>query len=84
MRRLPARAEFSVARAGQREEYLRVVLDDGEIPTARLSGDQSSGVLSAAGRANALAVLPAGTTVAPGDSISVVLVSEFLSPAAAG
>jgi len=84
MRRLPARAAFSVARAGQREEYLRVVLDDGEIPTARLSGDQSSGVLSAAGRANALAVLPAGTTVAPGDSISVVLVSEFLSPAAAG
>ena len=28
-----------------------MVLDDGEIPTARLSGDQSSGVLSAAGRA---------------------------------
>lgn len=84
MRRLRARAGFSVAHPGRREEYLRVVLDDGACPTARLAGDQSSGVLSTAGRANALAVLPAGTQVTHGEFIEVVLVSEFLSPTAAG
>ena len=84
MRRLEATAGFAVSRPGGREEYLRVVLDDGIVPVATLSGDQSSGVLSSAGRASALAIIPIGAVIAPGDAISVILVSEFLSPAAAG
>ncbi|MDG1460907.1 MAG: molybdopterin molybdenumtransferase MoeA, partial [Luminiphilus sp.] len=64
------------------EEYLRVVLDSQPTPVAKLAGDQSSGVLSSAGRASALAVIPAGTTLSEGDALDVILVSEFLSPAA--
>ena len=80
LRRLKAVAAFSRPRPGTREEYLRVVLDSQTIPVANLAGDQSSGVLSSAGRASALAVIPAGTSVSEGDALDVILVSEFLSP----
>jgi molybdopterin molybdotransferase len=82
LRRLKAVAAFSRPRPGTREEYLRVVLDSQSTPVANLAGDQSSGVLSSAGRASALAVIPAGTTLSEGDALDVILVSEFLSPAA--
>ena len=82
LRRLKAVAAFSRPRPGTREEYLRVVLDSQSTPVAKLAGDQSSGVLSSAGRASALAVIPAGTTLSEGDALDVILVSEFLSPAA--
>ena len=82
LRRLTAKAAFTRARPGTRDEYLRVVLDGQFVPVATLAGDQSSGVLSSAGRASALAVIPAGVTVAEGDEIGVILVSEFLSPVA--
>ena len=82
LRRLKAVAAFSRSRPGTREEYLRVVLDSQPTPVAKLAGDQSSGVLSSAGRASALAVIPAGTTLLEGDALDVILVSEFLSPAA--
>ncbi len=82
LRRLKAVAAFSRPRPGTREEYLRVVLDSQPTPVAELAGDQSSGVLSSAGRASALAVIPAGTTLLEGDALDVILVSEFLSPAA--
>ena len=82
LRRLTAKAAFTTARSGTREEYLRVVLDSQSVPVATLAGDQSSGVLSSAGRASALAVIPAGITVAEGDALDVILVSEFLSPVA--
>ena len=82
LRRLKAVAAFSRPRPGTREEYLRVVLDSQPTPVAKLAGDQSSGVLSSAGRASALAVIPAGTTLLEGDALDVILVSEFLSPAA--
>ena len=82
LRRLTAKAAFTRARPGTREEYLRVVLDGQFVPVATLAGDQSSGVLSSAARASALAVIPAGVTVAEGDEIGVILVSEFLSPVA--
>ena len=84
MRRLQATAGFSVSRPGGREEYLRVALDEGAVPVATLSGDQSSGVLSSAGRASALAIIPIGAVIAPGDAVEVILVAEFLSSAAAG
>ena len=82
LRRLTAKAAFTTTRPGTREEYLRVVLDSQSVPGATLAGDQSSGVLSSAGRASALAVIPAGITVAEGDALDVILVSEFLSPVA--
>lgn len=84
MRRLQATAGFAVSRPAGREEYLRVALDEGAVPVATLSGDQSSGVLSSAGRASALAIIPIGAVIAPGDAVEVILVAEFLSPAAAG
>ena len=82
LRRLKATAAFSRPKPGTREEYLRVVLDNQSQPVASLAGDQSSGVLSSAGRASALAVIPAGITLAQGDPVDVILVSEFLSPGA--
>ena len=82
--RIEALAGFTVSRAGSREEYLRVVLDGGSPPTASLTGDQSSGVLSGAGAADALAVVPAGKTIAEGDRLEVMTIGEFLSPLAAG
>ena len=82
LRRLKAVAAFSRPRPGTREEYLRVVLDSQPTPVAKLAGDQSSGVLSSAGRASALAVIPAGVTLLEGDALDVILVSDFLSPTA--
>lgn len=82
--RLRVRADFCVDRPGTREEYLRVVLERAEGSDAsadwraRLTGDQSSGVLSSAGKADALAVIPIGATVEPGDWLEVILVSDFL------
>ncbi len=61
-----------------------MVLDGGSPPTASLTGDQSSGVLSGAGAADALAVVPAGKTIAEGDRLEVMTIGEFLSPLAAG
>ena len=63
LRLIKAEAAFSRPHPGTREEYLRVVLNNQPVPVATLSGDQSSGVLSSAGRASALAVIPAGMTL---------------------
>ena len=81
LRLIKAEAAFSRPHPGTREEYLRVVLNNQPVPVATLSGDQSSGVLSSAGRASALAVIPAGMTLSEGDALDVILVSDFLSPA---
>jgi len=81
LRLIKAEAAFSRPHPGTREEYLRVVLNNQPVPVATLSGDQSSGVLSSAGRASALAVIPAGMTLSEGDALDVILVSYFLSPA---
>ena len=84
MRRVGVIAGFEVPRAGTREEFLRVVLDNGRPPTAFKTGDQSSGVLTSTAIADALAIIPAGVTVAEGDCLDAILVSEFLSAYAAG
>ena len=85
MRRVVARAAFAVPKPGTREEYLRVVLaqQDGQT-VAQLTGDQSSGVLSSTGFADALAIIPIGATLREGDAVDVVLLTEFLTPFAAG
>jgi len=84
MHRVQATAGFNVDRPGTREEYLRVVMNDALPPQALKTGDQSSGVLSSTATADALAIIPIGTTVKVGDPLTVLLVGEFLSPYSAG
>ena len=75
---LTVRAAFAVERPGGRQEYLRVtVMDSGEGPEARAFPNQSSGVLSSVCYSNALAVIPPGTTVAPGDTVQVLLLDTL-------
>lgn len=78
-RLLPARAGFSVARPGARQEYLRVTLvrEAGEL-VARSFPNQSSGVLSSVCYSDALAVVPVGRVVSPGDPVEVLLLSELV------
>ena len=80
MHRITARAGFSVNRAGTREEYLRVKLltTKGQL-RAELAGNQSSGVLSSVSAADALAVIPIGTTLGLDDEVQVLLMSELLA-----
>ena len=73
---------FNRPKPGAREEYLRVSLT--EDMGAGLAGDQGSGVLSSVGRADGLAIIPVGEVVKAGDEVDVILISEFLSPSAAG
>lgn len=71
---LQARAAFSVARPGGRQEYLRVQLVATKAGLEAVRFDnQSSGVLSSVSHSNALAVVPPGKTIAPGDTVEVML-----------
>jgi molybdopterin molybdotransferase len=71
--RFKARAAFTRGKAGGRQEYLRVMLaNDGDNVVATPYGNQSSGVLSSVSRTNALAVIPVGATVQPGDQVEVL------------
>ncbi|HBM83340.1 gephyrin-like molybdotransferase Glp [Haliea sp.] len=75
---LRARAGFTRDKADRREEYLRVTLSSGEsgmrvVPFA----NQSSGVLSSVCYSNALARIPAATTVAEGDWLDVALLDSL-------
>ncbi|MCB1705165.1 MAG: molybdopterin molybdotransferase MoeA [Halioglobus sp.] len=75
---LHARAAFAVARAGSRQEYLRVTLENTAQGLAACRYDnQSSGVLSSVSHSNALAIIPAGTTVDPGDAVEVLLLDAL-------
>ncbi|MDA7596055.1 molybdopterin molybdotransferase MoeA [Luminiphilus sp.] len=77
--RFPVRAAFTAARAGSREEFLRVSLTgQGETMRASAIINQSSGVLSGLSEADAVAVIPAGTTVSPGDVLEVIPLSALL------
>ncbi|MDO8860636.1 molybdopterin molybdotransferase MoeA [Haliea sp. E1-2-M8] len=76
--RLPARANFSRPRPGNRQEYLRVTLTvgaDGLLATP--FANQSSGVLSSVCNSNALAVVPVGATVSNGDWLDVLLLETL-------
>ena len=71
---LKARAAFSVKRAGGRQDYLRVNVERSDSGlVAQRFANQSSGVLSSVSYCNALAVIPIGSTVAPGDELDVIL-----------
>lgn len=76
---LPARADFDWPQAGRRAEYLRARIDvrDGELWVV-MASNQSSGVLSAASWANALAVVPIGKTLVRGERVDVLLLDALL------
>ena len=76
--RLHARAAFSVARQGTRQDYLRVTLENTEqgLRACRYS-NQSSGVLSSVSHSNALAIIPVGTTVEEGDTVEIILLDSL-------
>jgi molybdopterin molybdotransferase len=75
---LTACADFEFKRPGRRAEYLRVraLVEDGVL-MARPHDNQSSGVLSAVSWANALAVIPPGQTIAPGDPVTLMLLDQL-------
>jgi molybdopterin molybdotransferase len=75
---LPARAGFEVRRAGTRQEFLRVQaeIEGGEL-VAAVHPNQSSGVLSSVSWANALAIIPPGATIAPGDRVEILLLDQL-------
>jgi len=73
-----ASAEAPIANPGRRRGYLRVTLSVGEDGgyLARLTGDQSSGILRSMVAADGLAVVPGDTTVEAGATIPVILLRE--------
>ena len=75
---IPVIADFEIARAGTRQEYVRVQVNarEGQLQ-ASLHDNQSSGVLSSVSWANALAIVPPGQTVARGDSVEVLLLDQL-------
>lgn len=75
---LSASAGFSVGRPGGRDDYLRVQLE--RTPqglVAHRFGNQSSGVLSSVCYSEALAIIPAGATVAAGDRVDILMLDLF-------
>jgi len=76
--RLRANAAFTVPQPGGRQEYLRVTLENTEqgLQATRFA-NQSSGVLSSVSHSNALAVIPAATTVKHGDEVEVLLLDTL-------
>ncbi|WP_192036995.1 gephyrin-like molybdotransferase Glp [Halomonas sp. YLGW01] len=74
--RLRARADFTT-HTRERRHYMRVELRFlPEGPVASAFADQNSGVLSSCVTANALAVVPANTSIAPGDAIDCLWLTE--------
>ncbi|EAQ98500.1 molybdopterin molybdotransferase MoeA [Congregibacter litoralis] len=76
---LRARADFTVASPGSRQEYLRVSLSerDSELWAAPYA-NQSSGVLSSLSASNALAVVPVGETIENGQWLQVMRLDDML------
>ena len=73
-----ARADAPIANPGRRRGYLRVTLSVGEDSgyRARLTGDQSSGILRSMVAADGLAVVPGDTTVEAGGTVPVILLRD--------
>ncbi|TNF60137.1 MAG: molybdopterin molybdenumtransferase MoeA [Burkholderiales bacterium] len=77
MRPLRLRADFDLPRADRRREFLRVRRNgDGGLD---LFPNQSSGVLTSATWADGLVDNPAGTTIARGDLVDFISLSELLA-----
>lgn len=68
------RAAFTLDKANNRQEYLRVRLENNQVVAYH---SQDSSMLSSAVWANALAVIPPNTTVAEGDLVEVIPYSHF-------
>ncbi|GAB5413285.1 MAG: molybdopterin molybdotransferase MoeA [Congregibacter sp.] len=77
--RVPGIADFTVKRAGTREEFLRVrtELQEGRLLATPYT-NQSSGVLRSVTESNALAIVPRGQTIARGDSIELLMLDTLL------
>lgn len=74
LKRVPARAGFAWPRAGKREEYLRVRLQqEGDVLIAHALPNQGSGVLSSVCQADALLRVPVGATWMTGDAVECCL-----------
>jgi molybdopterin molybdotransferase len=71
------RADFTVAKADKRREFLRVKRNaNGGLD---LFANQSSGVLTSAVWGDGLVNNPAGQTIAPGDMVQYTAFAEVLS-----
>jgi len=80
-RGIPVAAAFEWRQSGKRREYLRARLvqgGEGE-PRIEIYPNQGSGVLSSTCWADGLALIPVGTTVAPGDKVQFYPFSELLA-----
>lgn len=73
---VPVPAGFERNRPGKREEYLRVRVEHGRLQPYP---HQGSGVLSSAAWAHGLARVPAGATVAEGDTLDYFAFERLLS-----
>lgn len=71
----PVSAGFTRGKGIQRQEYLRVRVEQGRLVP---HNNQSSGVLSSASWAHGLAVIPPHTSVAEGDLVAFMPFSELL------
>ena len=71
---------FSISKPGKRQEYLRVrCIPNHRSLVLEQHPNQSSGMLSSAVWADGLAVVPAGETVFPGDSLDYFSFADLLS-----
>ena len=76
---LPVRAAFEWPRPGKRREFLRARVTMGEEGAeAALHARQGSGVLTSTSWADGLAIVPEGTTVAPGDTVQYLPFASLL------
>jgi molybdopterin molybdotransferase len=72
-------AGFSAPVSGNRQEYLRVVIDNSSGESKLLPyANQSSGVSASLSFADGLAIVPANTAVAQGDTLRFIPFSELL------
>lgn len=74
---VPLRADFALPRADKRREFLRVRRNaSGGVD---LFPNQSSGVLTSVVWADGLVDNPSGRTIAPGDAVNVIALSDLLA-----
>ena len=76
-RSVAARADFSWPKGDKRREFLRVRYN--EQGGLELFRNQSSGVLTSAAWGDGVVDNPAGTTIAPGDSVRFIAFSELMA-----
>jgi molybdopterin molybdotransferase len=73
----PARALAPIPNPGRRRGYLRVVLGERDgMLTARLTGEQGSGILRSMSEADGLAIVAGDTTIGAGETVPVMLLRE--------